>query len=51
MPKGIPNAGAALHLDKDTKVSGNRVYSRDTCAFVSVITNLTDAALRRWGSK
>lgn len=43
-------SGAALHLDKDTKVSGNRVYSRDTCAFISPSANLVDAATRRWGS-
>jgi len=43
-------AGAGMHLDKDIRVPGNRVYSRDTCLFVPAEDNLADAANRRWGN-
>lgn len=41
----------SYHLDKDLRVPGNRVYSRDTCQFVPARANLSDAADRRWGNK
>jgi len=31
------------HLDKDIKVSGNKVYSKDTCLFVSARDNIVKA--------
>ena len=44
-------AGENVHLDKDILVPGNKVYSRDTCAFVPAFVNIQDSANRRWGSK
>lgn len=41
-------AGKNVHLDKDIRVPGNRVYSRDTCMFVDAAVNLADASNRRW---
>ena len=35
-------------LDKDTKVPGNRIYSLDTCKFISSKENIADALDRRW---
>lgn len=35
-------------LDKDTKVQGNKVYSRDTCRFIPATDNIRDSLLRRW---
>ena len=40
-----------MHLDKDTLVPGNKLYSRDTCAFISAFENVRDSAQRRWGKK
>ena len=40
-----------MHLDKDLRIPGNRVYSRDTCSFVTPTVNMVDAANRRWGNK
>lgn len=44
-------ADHSLHLDKDTRIVGSRVYSRDTCQFVPASINLADAADRRWGTR
>lgn len=41
--------GADMHLDKDTKVKGNTVYSKDTCRFITAHDNVEDALNRRWG--
>jgi len=35
-----PNDGRKYHLDKDTKIDGNRTYSPDTCLFISPELNL-----------
>ncbi len=42
---------ATMQLDKDIKVKGNKVYSQDTCKFVSLHDNVVDALERRWGKK
>lgn len=52
----IPNyeaweRGDDVHLDKDIRVSGNKVYSLSTCMFVSAYENMSDASNRRWGNK
>lgn len=41
--------GENVHLDKDTRVPGSKVYSVDTCAFIPAFENIRDGALRRWG--
>ena len=38
-------------LDKDTRTPGARVYSKDTCQFVTRFENSKDSADRRWGNK
>jgi hypothetical protein len=38
-----PNDGLAVELDKDIKVPGNRVYSPETCLFVTRAENLRAA--------
>lgn len=40
---------AGLHLDKDVLLQGNKIYSPDTCCFVSRYVNLfiTDSAKKR----
>lgn len=43
-------ADKSMHLDKDIKVPGNRIYSKDTCMFVSESDNCRDASNRRWGN-
>lgn len=50
----IPNYEAFIrkedvHLDKDLRVPENRVYSLQTCQFVSAIDNTTHARNKRWG--
>ena len=37
-----------MHLDKDIKCKGNKVYSADTCMFVSAHDNIVDSLNRRW---
>ena len=36
--------GDDVHLDKDIKVKGSRVYSKDTCSFVSAFDNVSHSA-------
>ena len=38
--KNHPNDGLQYHLDKDTKIKGNRTYSPDACQFISPKLNL-----------
>lgn len=40
-------SGQPRELDKDIKYQGNRVYSRDTCLFVTPEQNLADCLSRR----
>ena len=40
--------GEDMHLDKDIKCKGNKVYSADTCMFVTAHDNVVDALNRRW---
>ena len=35
-------------LDKDTKIPGSKVYSLDTCRFITAHDNVVDALDRRW---
>lgn len=44
-------AGLDVALDKDIKVKGNKVYSRDTCMFVSTKDNTIAALNKRWHGK
>jgi len=51
----IPNHDAwesdpSMHLDKDSVVPGNRIYSLSTCSFISAVANTSEASLRRWAS-
>jgi len=41
--------GEDVHLDKD--LSGKRLYSRDTCQFISASDNVKEALSRRWHGK
>ena len=38
-------------LDKDIRVPGNKVYSKDTCMFVDASENIAEASNRRWGNQ
>jgi hypothetical protein len=38
-------------LDKDIKKPGNKVYSQETCMFVTNHDNVVEALNRRWGKK
>ena len=38
----------SMHLDKDIRVPGSKVYSLSTCTFVSAKLNMSDASNRRW---
>lgn len=41
------NPESRFQIDKDIKIPGNRVYSKDTCKFVPQIDNIHEAAFRR----
>ncbi len=43
-----PKDGKEYHLDKDIKVKGNKVYSADTCIFVSRCQNNIEAKARHF---
>lgn len=43
-----PQDGKDYQLDKDIKVRGNRVYSPDTCMFVSASDNTVAAHAKSW---
>lgn len=43
--------GENLVLDKDIRIPGNRVYSRDTCVFITPSENSSDASKRRWATE
>lgn len=43
-----PNDGKDYHLDKDIKVKGNKVYSPDTCLFVSNSDNSIEASAKHY---
>lgn len=40
--------GENVHLDKDTRVKNNRLYSKDTCQFIPARENVVEALNRRW---
>ena len=42
---------SSMHLDKDIKGNGTKVYSLDTCKFITISENTRDALNRRWGKK
>lgn len=44
-------SGEDVHLDKDIRVPGNKVYSLRTCSFVSAHDNVMDCLKRRWGTE
>jgi hypothetical protein len=35
----------AWQLDKDTKVKGNKIYSKETCVFITIQENIVDSAV------
>lgn len=41
-----PDDGGDYHLDKDIKISGNKVYSPSSCSFVSRSENISDSNVR-----
>ena len=50
----IPNyeaflRGEDVHLDKDLRVPENRMYSLQTCQFISALENTTHARNKGWG--
>ncbi len=38
----------SMHLDKDIHVPGNKVYSLNTCQFVTGSENVSESSSRRW---
>lgn len=45
---GFDNLSKGYHLDKDLKVPGNKVYSKDFCSIISISDNARESAKRRW---
>lgn len=43
--------GKDMCLDKDTKIKGNKIYSKDTCRFITNHDNIVDCLNRRWGKE
>lgn len=46
--KNCPNDGNKYQLDKDIKFSGNKIYSPDTCSFVSGAANTIKALAKNY---
>lgn len=46
--ENYPNDGKDYQLDKDIKVDGNKLYSPDTCMFVSALENSVKANARHF---
>lgn len=44
-------SGKDMHLDKDIKVKGSRIYSKDTCMFVPASVNTSVGSYKRWHGK
>ena len=42
------NHKPGLHLDKDIKITGNRVYGPDTCTFVTQLENSVEACAKHY---
>lgn len=42
---------SSMHLDKDIKGNGTKVYSLDTCKFITGSENTIESLNRRWGKK
>ena len=43
-----PNDGLDYHLDKDIKVNGNKLYSPETCLYVTPTENAVKAHAKHW---
>lgn len=39
-------SGRGYCLDKDTKIAGNKIYSRETCCFIPIEENIRDISRR-----
>ena len=46
--ENYPNDGGKYHLDKDIKISGNKVYSPSSCLFVDPTTNIRKSVAKRY---
>lgn len=46
--ENYPNDGGDYHLDKDIKFNGNKVYSPETCLYVSPEDNIVKAHAKHW---
>lgn len=49
--KSLPSDGGKYQLDKDSMVSGNKVYSAETCCLLTQADNVREAASRADHSK
>lgn len=43
-----PNTDSEVHLDKDIKIQGNRIYSTETCLLVTLKENIVAAKAKRY---